>query len=159
MSASQDLWAIPLAKRLVDRFRSQKIAYIRVETGVYDEQTGTLPVTETRIEAAGAVVKSAKNERDGVQQDHEVEAWIDHTTVPWVVTTQDRIEYLGKSWKIVAIDPTYGSGGSGAVAASALLTLSGDTITTLSGDQLVLSSAEGAAPFNMYASKIIARAE
>lgn len=159
MSAPQDLWAIPLAKRLVDRFRSQKVAYIRVAPSSYDEQTGTIAATETRIEAAGAVVKSMKGERDGVQQGHEVEVWIDHITVPWVVTTQDRIEYLGKRWKIISIDPTYGSGGDGFAQAAGLVTLSGDTITTLSGDRLIALGAGAAIPFNMYASKVTARAE
>jgi hypothetical protein len=109
MSAPQDIWAIPLAKELVDRFRSQALTYVRVTSGVYDEELGTVATTESRISAAGAVAKTMKGERDGVQQGNELEAWIDHTTVPWPLSTQDRLEYMGKRWKIVSISPTYSS--------------------------------------------------
>jgi hypothetical protein len=109
MSAPQDIWAIPLAKELVDRFRSQALTYVRVTSGVYDEELGTVATAESRISAAGAVSRSMKGERDGVQQGNELEAWIDHTTVPWPLSTQDRLEYMGKRWKIVSISPTYSS--------------------------------------------------
>lgn len=109
MTAPQDAWAIPLAKRLVDRFRSQELTYVRIVPGAYDETTGTAAVVETEIAAAGAVTKSMKGERDGVQQGSELEAWIDHVTVPWPISTADRLEYMGRRWKIVSIDPTYSS--------------------------------------------------
>ena len=109
MSALQDLWAIPLAKELVDQFRTTDLTYIRVDAGTYDPTTGLVGATEDEIPAAGAVVKSMKGERDGVQQGQELEAWIDHVTVPWPCSVQDRLEYMGRRWKIVAIDPTYAS--------------------------------------------------
>jgi hypothetical protein len=160
MSAPQDAWAKPLAKRLVDRFRSQALSYIRITPGAYDETTGTATVTETVIPAAGAVVKSMQGERDGVQQGHEVEVWIDHETVPWPITTNDRLQYLGKRWKITAIDPTYGSGGDPPTGPVYLTTLDGKIITTLDGKALIaLGSQNALAQFNMYASKVTARAE
>jgi len=160
MSAPQDAWAKPLAKRLVDRFRSQALSYIRITPGTYDETTGTATVTETVIPAAGAVVKSMQGERDGVQQGHEVEVWIDHETVPWPITTNDRLQYLGKRWKITAIDPTYGSGGDPPTGAIYLTTLDGKIITTLDGKALIVQGPQNApAQFNMYASKVTARAE
>jgi hypothetical protein len=110
MTAPQDRWAIPLAKRLVDRFRSTDLTYIRVDAYSYNEQTGTVTATEEEIPAAGAVVKSMKGERDGVEQGTQLEAWIDHATVPWPISTQDQLEYMGRRWKIVSIDPTYSSG-------------------------------------------------
>lgn len=133
MTAPQDLWAIPLAKRLVDRFRSQAVTYVKVTNGgAYDEEQGVFaPPVQQSIQAAGAVVKSMKGERDGVQQGHEVVVWIDHETVPWPISTADWLEYLGKKWKIVSIEPSYGSGGGEA----------------------------GPTPFKMYASRITARAE
>ena len=109
MSAPQDIWAMPLAKELVDRFRSQELTYVRVTSGAYDEELGIVATSEVEITAAGAVSKSMKGERDGVQQSDEVEAWIDHATVPWPLSTQDRLEYMGKRWKIVSIRPTYSS--------------------------------------------------
>jgi hypothetical protein len=159
MSAPQDAWAKPLAKRLVDRFRSQALSYIRITPGAYDETTGTATVTETVIPAAGAVVKSMQGEREGVQQGHEVEVWIDHTTVPWPVSTNDRLQYLGRRWKITKIDPTYGSGGEGNGGPVYLATLSGRIITTLDGKAIVVQGSGGVAQPIMYASKVTARAE
>lgn len=160
MNASQDVWAKPLAKRLVDRFRSQALSYVRVTPGGYDEETGTIVVSETVIPAAGAVVKSMKDERSGVQQGHQVEAWIDHETVPWPISTNDRLQYLGKRWKIVAIDPTYGSGGEPSLGAVYLTTLDGKIITTLDGKAILAQGfTVGSSQFSMYASKVTARAE
>jgi hypothetical protein len=112
MSAAQDAWAGPLAKRLVDRFRSSDLTYIRITSGAYDEETGLVALTEVEIPAAGAVVKSTKVERDGTQQQSELEVWIDHATVSWPISSQDRLEYMGRRWKITAIEPTYGSSAS-----------------------------------------------
>lgn len=160
MSARQDAWAKPLAKRLVDRFRSQALSYIRITPGAYDETTGTATITETVIPAAGAVVKSMQGERDGVLQGHEVEVWIDHETVPWPVSTNDRLQYLGKRWKITSIEPTYGSGGEPSSQVIYLTTLDGKILTTLDGKALIaLGSGGGSGEFNMYASKVTARAE
>ena len=61
--ASQDAWARPLAKELVDAFRVASLTYVRVEQGSYDPATGDvvernkLPVQErysapTRAKAA-----------------------------------------------------------------------------------------------------------
>jgi hypothetical protein len=159
MNASQDAWAGPLAKRLVSRFRTQALTYIRVQPGAYDETTGTIPVSETLIPAAGAVAKTKKVERDGVQQGHEIEAWIDHQTVEWPISTNDALEYLGKKWKITGI-VSYGSGMSSSGGEVLLMTLDGKAITTLDGKLLVT---EGSSPvvisYSMYASKIMARAE
>ncbi len=158
MTAPQDAWAKPLAKRLVDRFRSQALSYVRITSGAYDETTGAVSVSEIIIPAAGAVVKSMQGERDGVLQGHEVEAWIDHATVPWPVSTNDRLQYLGKRWKITAISPTYGSGREPSTGPIYLTTLDGKIITTLDGKALIVQgSADG--QFNMYASKVTARAE
>jgi hypothetical protein len=109
MTAPQDRWATPLAKKLVDRFRCQDLSYIRIDAGSYNEQTGTVTAEEEEIPAAGAVVKSMKGERDGAEQGTQVEVWIDHVTVPWPISTQDQLQYMGRRWKIVSIDPTYGS--------------------------------------------------
>ena len=160
MTAPQDSWAKPLAKRLVDRFRSQDVSYVRIAPGAYDETTGTATLNEAVIPAAGAVVRSMQGERDGVQQGHTVEVWIDHQTIPWPVSTNDRLEYLGRRWKIIAIDPTYGSGGTPGTTSAYITTLDGKVITTLDGKAFVTqgSTIEGG-QFNMYASKVTARAE
>jgi hypothetical protein len=111
MTAPQDAWAGPLASKLVNRFRSTALSYVRVHQGQYDPEIGLVSTSETVIPSAGAPVKSFQGEKEGVQQGHSVTAWIDHVTVPWPLSTNDFLEYLGKRWKIISIGPTYGSGG------------------------------------------------
>jgi hypothetical protein len=159
MNASQDVWAGPLAKRLVSRFRTQALAYIRVQPGVYDEETGTIPVTETSIAAAGAVARTKKSERDGTQQANQIEAWIDHETVTWPISTNDCLQYLGRRWKIIEIT-SYGSGGEESGQFIHITTLDGKTITTLDGRPIVVQGDEPpGSGYYMYASKLTARAE
>jgi hypothetical protein len=162
MNAPQDAWAGSLAKRLVDRWRSTALSYIKISPGTYNETTGTISLTETTVTGAGAVLNSTQQERDGVMQDHELVVWIDHIAVPWPVSTNDRLGYLGKRWKITEIGPTYGSGGEESTSPAYITTLDGRVITTLSGAPLIVQGSgggSGANTFNMYASKVTARAE
>ena len=160
MTAPQDVWAKPLAKRLIDKFRSQSLVYVKVAFDAYNEVTGTVPSTETRFGAAGAVTRSRKVERNGVQQGNEVEVWVDHDTVPWPITSSDRLEYLGRKWKVTEI-ASYGSGGDGTIVGPVYLTtLDGKIITTLDGKPFIVQgSGSGESDFKMYASKVMARAE
>jgi hypothetical protein len=159
MNALQDAWAGPLAVRMVSLYRTTALTYVRVSPGAYDEVTGTIPVTETLIPAAGAVVQTDTGERDGTQQKNEIEAWVDHVTVAWPISTNDRLQYLGRRWKITGIT-SYGSGGEPSVEAVYITTLDGKIITTLDGKALVIQGAEElGSQVSMYASKIIARAE
>ena len=160
MTAPQDVWAKPLAKRLIDKFRSQSLVYVKVSFDAYNEVTGSIPSTEARFAAAGAVTRSRKVESNGVQQGNEVEAWIDHDTVPWPVTSSDRLEYLGRKWKVTEI-ASYGSGGDGTIVGPVYLTtLDGKIITTLDGKPFIVQgSGSGGSDFRMYASKVMARAE
>lgn len=105
--SAQDLWAQPLAVQLVDQFRCATLSYVRVSPGAYDPATGTIANTETVITAAGAIVQSMRSERTGVEEDQKLEAWIDHQKVPWPMLPSDRLEYMGKRWKITDIEPTY----------------------------------------------------
>lgn len=160
MNAPQDIWAKPLAKRLIDKYRSKSLTYIKVTPGAYNETSGTVASTETSFSAAGAVARSKKAERNGVQQGHEVEVWVDHEIVPWPISSNDRLDYLGKKWKVNEIE-SYGSGGDGTtIGPIYLTTLDGKIITTLDGKAFIVQGSEGGiAGFTMYASKITARAE
>ena len=160
MTAPQDAWAKPLAERMISKFRCQALAYVKVSFGAYDEVSGSVPSTETKFNAAGAVTRSKKAERNGVQQGNEVEVWVDHATVPWPISSSDRLEYLGRKWKVTEI-ASYGSGGDGVtVGPIYLTTLDGKMITTLDGKPFIVQNSEGGiAGFTMYASKITARAE
>jgi hypothetical protein len=160
MAAPQDVWAKPLAEKMIDKYRCQSLVYVKVSFGPYDEVAGSVPSIEKRFIAAGAVTRSKKAERNGVQQGHEVEVWVDHKTVPWPVTSSDRLEYLGRKWKVTEV-ASYGSGSDGTpVGPIYLTTLDGKVITTLDGKPFITQGIEGGAEkFTMYASKIMARAE
>jgi hypothetical protein len=160
MNAPQDAWAKPLAKRMIDKYRTQALTYISVTLGTYSEVSGTIANTEITYAAAGAVIRSGKSQQRGVEQGHELEAWIEHETVPWPISSADQLQYLGRRWKITEIE-SYGSGGEGfATGEIYLSSVGGQLITTLNGVPIVLQGEGGeASGFAMYASKIIARAE
>jgi hypothetical protein len=160
MNAPQDAWAKPLSKRMIDKYRSQSLTYIKVTSGAYNETLGTVAITEARFTAAGAVTRSKKSERNGVGQGNEVSVWVDHDTVPWPISSNDRLEYLGRKWKVTEVE-SYGSGIDGVIVGPIYLTtLDGKMITTLGGKAIVIQGSEDERPtFAMYASKITARAE
>lgn len=161
MNASQDAWAGPLAKRLISKYRTKALTFVKLDFGAYNEITGTIAETSTTYTSAGAVVRSKKRERDGTQQGHEVEAWIDHETVPWPISTNDALEYLGRKWKIIEV-ASYGSGGDGSIIGPVYITtLDGKIITTLDGKALIVQGSDSGQlqGYTMYASKIVARAE
>jgi hypothetical protein len=160
MNAPQDAWAKPLSKRMIGKYRSQSLTYIKIASGAYDETLGTVAVTETRFTAAGAVTRSKKSERNGTQQGNEVSVWVDHDTVPWPISSNDRLEYLGRKWKVTEVE-SYGSGIDGVIVGPIYLTtLDGKLITTLDGKAFIVQGSEsGTTTFAMYASKITARAE
>jgi hypothetical protein len=160
MNAAQDAWAMPLAKRLITKYTTQALIYVSVANGAYDELTGQIANTETAYPAAGAVVRSQKAERDRTQQGHGVTAWISHEIVPWPISSNDYLGYLGKRWKVAKIE-SYGSGGDGLMIGPIYLTtVDGKMLTTLDGKPFIVQGPEGGGPaFTMYASKVMARAE
>ena len=103
--SNTDTWAQPLAAQLVDLFRCSTLSFVQITPGVYDPATGAVVNTETVIPAAGAVTKSMREARRRCEQ--ELTCWLDHQTVPWPITASDRLEYMGKRWKITDVNPTY----------------------------------------------------
>ena len=104
--AFQDSFARPLARTLVDQFRVTGLDYVRVDQPVYDPATGTATPTETIYTAAGAVYPSFSDQASGEANNAieiRVEVYLGDIgdVVP---TTRDRIEYLGRSWKVVQVD-------------------------------------------------------
>lgn len=145
---------------MISRYRSQALTYIKTSFGAYDETVGAIVNSETSYPAAGAVVRSNKTERDGVQQGHEVEVWVDHQTVPWPITSSDRLDYLGRKWKVTEIE-SYGSGGNGVpIGPARITTLAGSIIATMDGKSIVVQGPNSVTlDFTMYASRVVARAE
>ena len=75
--------------------------------GSYDPATGDVVETETSFPARERY-QTNESEGGGVAGTQELEVWIDMQGIGDVwPTTRDRLEYLGKSWKVVAIDPKY----------------------------------------------------
>lgn len=105
--ASQDAWARPLAKQLVDLFRVDNLDFVRV-TQTYDPGTGDVTRTETVITAAGAITKTGKIEEGGTAEPHRIECWMDAEGLGDIwPNTEDELEYDGVRWKISAVEPMY----------------------------------------------------
>ena len=106
--ASQDSWAKPLAKQLVDLFRVNSFNYIRMQEPVYDPMTGEVTGGETVYASAGAVTKSGKMGEGSVGKSLYLEAWLDTAGIDeQFPTTDDLVEYNGRKWNIVSVDPQY----------------------------------------------------
>ena len=108
--AYQDSFAVPLAKKLVDKFRVTGLDYIRVDEPVYDPSTGQSTPTETTFNSAGAVFPSfADQDNGGPSNEIEIKVVIDLAGVGNVIpTTRDRLDYLGRPWKVVRVDLSSG---------------------------------------------------
>ena len=108
--AYQDTFAVPLAKKLVDKFRVTGLNYIRVDEPVYDPSTGTSTPSETTYTSAGAVFPSFQDQDNGgPSNDIEIKVVIDLAGVGNVIpTTRDRLDYLGRPWKVVRVDLSSG---------------------------------------------------
>ena len=104
--AYQDSFAVPLAKKLVDKFRVTGLDYIRVDEPVYDPATGTTMPTETTFASAGAVFPSfADQDNGGPSNDIELKVEICLADVGNIIpTTRDRVIYQGRPWKVVRVD-------------------------------------------------------
>ena len=106
--AFQDSFARPLAKTLVNRFRVNSLSYVRESVPTYDPATGTATSSETVFTKAGAVEMSKNIEGGGVAGSQELNAWICLADIgDQIPTTRDHLVYLGKSWKIISIDPLF----------------------------------------------------
>ena len=104
--AYQDSFAVPLAKKLVDKFRVTDLSYIRVDEPIYDPALGTTIPSETTFTSAGAVFPSfSDKENGGPSNDIELKVEICLADVGDIIpTTRDRVIYQGRPWKVVRVD-------------------------------------------------------
>ena len=104
--AYQDSFAVPLAKKLVDKFRVTSLDYTRVDEPIYDTSSGTTIPSETTYTSAGAVYPSfADKDNGGPSNDIEIRVEICLADVGNIIpTTRDRITYQGRPWKVVRVD-------------------------------------------------------
>ena len=106
--ASQDSWARPLAKQLVDLFRVDSCDFIRSGSPTYDPATGAVTGTDTTYTGAAAVTKFGINGEGSVGKKYYLECWIDTQGVDDIVpTTDDFMHYKDRRWNIIAVDPAY----------------------------------------------------
>lgn len=105
--AFQDGWARPLADQMVDLFRVSSLDYVRVVSS-YDPSIGDVTEVETRYPGAAALEVGGLSEEGGTGQPHRIECWINASGIDDIwPTTGDRLEYDGKRWKIISIDPLF----------------------------------------------------
>jgi hypothetical protein len=108
MPASQDAWAKPLAKTLVDLFRVDDLGYVRTGTPTYDPATGSVSGSETTYTAAGAVAVSGKVGEGTTGADLYIEVWMNTEYIGDLFpTTDDYLTYQGRKYNIVSVDPQY----------------------------------------------------
>ena len=106
--ASQDSWARPLAKELVDLFRVDDLTYIRTGIPVYDPATGSLAGTDTTYTKAGAVAKHGSIGEGTTGANMYIEVWMNTEYVDDIFpTTDDFLEYQGRRYNITQVDPSY----------------------------------------------------
>ena len=108
--ASQDAWAKPLAKQLVDLYRCSTLDYVRVGTPVYDPATGDSAATETTFTGVGAVLPTVSDAADDTAGNAlQITVAIDLAGVGNIVpTTRDRLLYLGKTYKVIDVQVSSG---------------------------------------------------
>lgn len=106
--AFQDGWAKPTADELVDLFRVDSVTYIRKSGTSYDPETGEVTQTEKRYDKAGAVTKSGQLSDAQVGKNMYLEVWMNTASIDEIFpTVDDFIEYNGRTWNVVAVDPMY----------------------------------------------------
>ena len=106
--ASQDLWAKPLADKLVELFRVNSLLYVRRTQGGYDPATGQVTATEQNFTGAGAITERRRVEGGGANETYEMDVWMALSDIDEKYpTTDDWYVYEDKTWKIVQIDPIY----------------------------------------------------
>jgi len=108
MPASQDAWAKPLAKTLVDIFRVDDLSYTRTGATTYDPATGAVSSGETVYTAAGAVTVSGRTSDSTTGSDLYLEVWMNTEYIGGLFpTTDDYLTYQGRKYNITRVDPQY----------------------------------------------------
>ena len=108
MPASQDAWAKPLAKTLVDLFRVDDLSYIRTGIPAYDPATGEVTGGETVFTKAGAVTVSGSTGEGTTGANLYLEVWMNTAHIDDLFpTTDDFLQYRGRRYNIVSVDPQY----------------------------------------------------
>lgn len=110
MSAPQDAWAKPLALELVNLFRETEVTFIRQESQAYNPETGIVEAAKLQIKCGAAVESESISEEGGTNETHTAILWFDSTTLSIAPNTADVVEYKGRVWRIVSVDPLLGSG-------------------------------------------------
>lgn len=104
---------LPVAEELIDSVFPTAVTYIRNHGGGYDPSTGEVTPNSTQYELKAGVLSSGRTEDGGASETREIRLWLHHgpTGLPELPTTADSVEYLGVTWKVTTVDPTYSSTG------------------------------------------------
>lgn len=99
----------PLAQKLINSTFPTPIVYRQHGAATYDPTTGIVTPATTTHQINGAILKRARTEEGGTAERHQLELWIEHTATGLsdLPVTGDEIDYDGRTWRVVKIDPTY----------------------------------------------------
>jgi len=107
-----DATFLPVAQELIDSVFPTPAVYRRITTA-YDPSVGDVVETVTDYNVNIGLLSRGKSEEGGVGEPNEARFYMHHGAagVPVEPETSDRLIYLGKEYKVVSIDPIYGSKG------------------------------------------------
>lgn len=102
---------LPVAEELIDSVFPTAIVYRRDDGSTYDPSTGDVTSNTTEHNINAGVLSRGNSEDGGVGGVIELRLWIHHGTagLPHLPETGDQVDYDGRTYKVVQVDPTYSS--------------------------------------------------
>ena len=113
MGLDLDLIFGGVADTLINDTFDTPIIYIRSGGQTYDPATGSVIEQTQQFEINAGIEQISITEEGGIGETREIKLFIEHSNkgLPLDPSTGDRIEYLNRRWKVVAIDPQFVSAG------------------------------------------------
>lgn len=100
---------LPVAVSLIDDTFGTPIVYEQLTAEVYDPATGTVQRTVVTHNIKAGVLSMGRTEEGGASETRQLRLWLHHGDggLPGLPVTGDEVQYLGTTWKVQNIDPTY----------------------------------------------------
>ena len=95
----------------LDMFGSAVTYHSVSGNSAYDPMTGAVAKVETTYNITAGIEQITRDGATGAQETTEIKAWIAATSVPEEPKTSDELEYGGKRWHCVAVNPEFSGDG------------------------------------------------